>query len=98
MLWWLSSARSRRRVWLRLSARYLKSKTSSLKTQKHLYCLVFTSRGYKKDMARENPDFIGVFFVSGIRFRDPKMFFDKRKRLPTLLCAGSRSWIFRYLS
>ena len=30
MLWWLSSARSRRRVWLRLSARCLKSKTSSL--------------------------------------------------------------------
>ena len=57
-----------------------------------------TSRGYKKDMARENPDFIGVFFVSGIRFREPKMFFDKTKRLPTLLCAGSRSWIFRYLS
>ena len=27
-----------------------------------------------------------------------KCFFDKRKRLPTLLCAGSRSWIFRYLS
>ena len=49
-------------------------------------------------MARENPDFIGVFFVSCIRFREPKMFFDKRKRLPTLLCAGSRSWIFRYLS
>lgn len=33
------------------------------KTQKHLYCLVFTSRGYKKDIARENPDFIGVFTV-----------------------------------
>ena len=49
-------------------------------------------------MARENPDFIGVFFVSGIRFREPKMFFDKKKRLPTLLCADSRSWIFRYLS
>ena len=30
MLWWLSSARSRRRVWLHLSARCLKSKTSSL--------------------------------------------------------------------
>ena len=30
MLWWLSSARSRRRVWLRLSARCLKSKTSLL--------------------------------------------------------------------
>ena len=42
MLWWLSSARSRRRVWLRLSARCLKSKISPLKTQKHLYCLVFT--------------------------------------------------------
>ena len=68
------------------------------KMQKHLYCLVFTSRGYKKDMAQENPDKIGVFFVSGIRFREPKMFFDKRKRLPTLLCAGSRSWIFHYLS
>ena len=49
-------------------------------------------------MARENPNFIGVSFVSGIRFREPKMFFDKRKRLPTLLCAGSRSWICRYLS
>ena len=49
-------------------------------------------------MARENPDFIGAFFVSSIRFREPKMFFDKKKRLPTLLCAGSRSWIFRYLS
>ena len=49
-------------------------------------------------MAQENPDFIRVFFVSGIRFREPKMFFDKKKRLPTLLCAGSRSWIFRYLS
>ena len=98
MLWWLSSARSRRRVWLRLSARCLKSKTSSLKTRKHLYCLVFTSRGYKKDMAHENPDFIGGFFVSSSRFRESKMFFDKRKRLPTLLCAGSRSWIFRYLS
>lgn len=33
------------------------------KTQKHLYCPVFTSRGYKKDIARENPDFIGVFTV-----------------------------------
>ena len=65
---------------------------------KHLYCPVFTSRGYKKDMAHENPDFIGVFFVSCIRFREPKMVFDKRKRLPMLLCAGSRSWIFRYLS
>ena len=51
-----------------------------------------------KDMAQENPDFIGGFFVSGIRFREPKMFFDKKKRLPTLLCVGSRSWIFRYLS
>ena len=30
MLWWLSSARSRRRVWLRPAARCLKSKTSSL--------------------------------------------------------------------
>ena len=30
MLWWRSSARNRRRVWLRLSARCLKSKTSSL--------------------------------------------------------------------
>ena len=49
-------------------------------------------------MAQENPDFIGVFFVSGIRFGEPKMFFDKKKRLPTLLCADSRSWIFRYLS
>ena len=49
-------------------------------------------------MAQENPDFIGVFFVSGIRFREPKMFFDKKKRLPTLLCVGSRSWIFPYLS
>ena len=29
-LWWRSSARSRRRVWLRLSTRCLKSKTSSL--------------------------------------------------------------------
>ena len=49
-------------------------------------------------MAQENPDFIGVFFVSGIRFRAPKMFFDKRKWLPALLCVGSCSWIFRYLS
>ena len=49
-------------------------------------------------MARENPDFIGAFFVSSIRFREPKMFFDKKKRLPTLLCAGSRSWISCYLS
>ena len=30
MLWWRSSARSKLRVWLRLSARCLKSKTSSL--------------------------------------------------------------------
>ena len=45
------------------------------KTQKHLYCLVFTSRGYKKDMAHENPDFIGGFFVSSSRFREPKMFY-----------------------
>ena len=49
-------------------------------------------------MAQETPDFIGGFFVSGIRFREPKMFFDKKKRLPTLLCVVSRSWIFRYLS
>lgn len=33
------------------------------KTQKHLYCPVFTSRGYKKDIARENLDFIEVFAV-----------------------------------
>ena len=65
---------------------------------KNLQWYGMTSRDYKKDMAQENPDFIGVFFVSGIRFREPKMFFDKKKRLPTLLCAGSRSWIFRYLS
>ena len=30
MLWWLSFARSKRRVWLRPAARCLKSKTSSL--------------------------------------------------------------------
>ena len=37
------------------------------KTQKHLYCPVFTSRGYKKDVACKNPDFIGVFIF--FRFR-----------------------------
>ena len=39
------------------------------KTQKHLYCPVFTSRGYKKDMAQENPDFIGVFAIYTAKFQ-----------------------------
>lgn len=33
------------------------------KIQKNLFHVPFTSRGYKKDIARENPDFIGVFTV-----------------------------------
>ena len=41
------------------------------KTQKHLYCLVFTSRGYKKDIARENPDKVGVFTVLYGKFQRP---------------------------
>ena len=44
---------------------------------KNLQWYGMTSRGYKKDMAQENPDFIGVFFVSGIRFREPKMFLTR---------------------
>ena len=51
------------------------------KTQKHLYCPVFTSRGYKKDIARENPDFIGVFTVYTAKYprtvlTDIKMMFS----------------------
>ena len=51
------------------------------KAQKHLYCPVFTSRGYKKDMAQENPDFIGVFTVYTAKFQrtaltDIKMMFS----------------------
>lgn len=40
------------------------------KTQKHLYCPVFTSKGYKKDIATENSDFIRVFsvFIDKISF------------------------------
>ena len=33
------------------------------KSQKNLFHVPLTSRGYKKDIARENPDFIGVFTV-----------------------------------
>ena len=33
------------------------------KTQKHLYCPVFTERLHKIDATTENPDFIGVFAV-----------------------------------
>lgn len=33
------------------------------KTLKYLFHVRKTSRGYKKDIARENPDFIGVFTV-----------------------------------
>ena len=36
----------------------------TVKMQKHLYCPVFTSKGYKKDVAPETPDFIGGFAVS----------------------------------
>ena len=33
------------------------------KTERYLYWVRVASRGYKKDIARGNPDFIGVFTV-----------------------------------
>ena len=41
----------------------------TVKMQKHLCSPVFTSRGYKKDIARENLDFIEVFAVLWAKFQ-----------------------------